>query len=378
MSRKRILQLLHSLHTGGAEVLADRIGRHLSHRYDVLFACLDDVGEIGERLQVDGFHVEHIKRGSGIDFSCVRRLAGLVRRERVDLIHAHQYTPFFYSLAARQLVPRGWLGSLPIVFTEHGRFLPDYPRRKRMWFNRLMLGRGDRLFAVGHDVKRALVENEGLPAGRIDVIYNGIPVEAYRRELFPDARAWLNAQFGLPADAFVVVQVARLDYLKDHTTAIRATARAAQSTNIHLLLVGDGPERETIECEIREHGVDERVHVCGLRRDVPRILAGADALLLTSISEGIPLTLIEGMAAGLPIVSTNVGGIQEIVQDHVQGLLCDARDYDGLASRLVQLACGPDLRRQLGLAGLAAAEQRFSEATMLKRYDQAVDKLLNT
>ncbi len=369
--QKKILQLLHGLSTGGAEVLADRFGRRLADSYDVEFACLDNIGEIGERLQASGFPVTHLHRGSGIDFGCIRRLAKLIRTESVDLIHAHQYTPFFYSLATR------WLrSSCPILFTEHGRFLPDYPRRKRMLFNRLMLGRTDCVVAVGNDVKRALVENEGLPCDRIEVIYNGIPVETFNPEGHLGARQRLREDLGLPADAMVAVQVARLDYLKDHLSAIRAIAKTTAAANIHLIVVGDGPEQAKIVQEINACEIADRVHLLGLRDDVAELLAAADILLLTSISEGIPLTLIEGMSAGLPIVSTNVGGVPEIVTDGVHGLLCAAGDSAALAAHMIRLAADPELRQRMGNAGRCEARERFSEDLMHAKYQQVIASML--
>ena len=169
----------------------------------------------------------------------------------------------------------------------------------------------------------------------------------------------------VPADAFVIVQVARLDYLKDHTTAVRAIHALAKSTpNVLLLLVGEGPERPKIEAEIALRGLQKNVRLLGQRNDVPQILQAADAMLLTSISEGIPLTLIEGMAAGLPIVSTDVGGVREVVVEEETALLAAAGDDAALARRLQQLLADNDLRRRLGSAG-----RRLRQRTVLRKRD---------
>src|SRR5439155_18500964 len=118
------------------------------------------------------------------------------------------------------------------------------------------------------------------------------------------------------------IQVARLDYLKDHATALRTLeCVAGRRPDAHLLLVGEGPERAAIEAQVRERRLGDRVRLLGLRKDIPRLLQAADVFLLTSISEGIPLTLIEAMAAGLPVVSTRVGGVGEGVEDGVTGRL---------------------------------------------------------
>src|SRR5207253_8484624 len=130
--------------------------------------------------RAEGFPVEVLGRKAGLDWACPLRLARLLRRERVDVLHAHQYTPFFYGLAAR-LATR-FAGSpprRPILFTEHGRHQPDYPRPKRMLANRLLLSRRDRVVGVGAAVRRALIANEGIPPRRVAVRYNGSDVDAF-------------------------------------------------------------------------------------------------------------------------------------------------------------------------------------------------------
>ncbi len=132
----------------------------------------------------------------------------------------------------------------------------------------------------------------------------------------------MRRELGIDPAAPLAIQVARLDYLKDHCTAIRAAARVRkQLPGFRLLLVGEGPERPKIEAEIEALGLEDAVLMVGLRTDVRRLLAAADLFLLTSISEGIPVTLIEAMGARLPVVSTAVGGIKEVVIAEETGLL---------------------------------------------------------
>src|SRR5947209_3520073 len=131
-----VCQVLHTLQVGGAEMLAARLARRLRGRCRFVFACLDGLGTLGEQLRGEGFPVEVVGRRSGLDYRCALRLAKVFRRESVDLVHAHQYTPFFYTLLARLLCRRP-----PVLFTEHGRHYPDYPRPKRMVVNRLLLER---------------------------------------------------------------------------------------------------------------------------------------------------------------------------------------------------------------------------------------------
>jgi glycosyltransferase involved in cell wall biosynthesis len=361
-----VCQLLHSLSVGGAEVLAARLVRRLRGAFRFVFACLDEVGPLGEELQAEGFAVHLVGRRPGLDWRCPLRLAKLLRREGVDLVHAHQYTPFFYGLTARLRGPRR-----PIVFTEHGRHQPDYPRPKRMLANRLLLSRRDRVVGVGAAVRQALIANEGLPPDRVGVLYNGIDVDAFAAA----DRAAARAALGAGPDDLVLIQVARLDYLKDHATAVRTLARvASRRPGARLVLVGDGPERAAVESKARELGVADRVQMLGTRRDVARLLPGADLFLLTSVSEGIPLTALEAMAAGLPVVATEVGGLREVVADGATGFLAPAGDDAGLAGHVLRLAADPGLRRRLGEAGRDRAKLHFDEPRMCADYGRLYEE----
>jgi glycosyltransferase involved in cell wall biosynthesis len=363
-------QLLHSLKVGGAEVLAVRMARALGKTYRVVFACLDDLGTLGEQLRGEGFTVEVLGRKPGVDWSCSRRLRKFLRREGVALVQAHQYTPFFYALAARFPFWR-----TPILFTEHGRHQPDYPRRKRMLFNRLMLRRHDRVVGVGEAVRQALIHNEGFPAGRVGLVYNGIDLDAFEQPC-PD-RGELRRSLGLGASDLVLFQVARLDYLKDHATAVRTMERVvAHRPDARLVLVGEGPEQGKIEDLIRQKKLENNVLLFGLRKDVARLLPAADLFLLTSVSEGIPLTVIEAMAAQLPVVSTAVGGLAEVVEEGQTGLLAPAGDDAALAEKVLTLAGDTERRTRMGQNGRERARALFSEAKMNAEYLRLYEEML--
>jgi glycosyltransferase involved in cell wall biosynthesis len=355
--------LLHTLHVGGAEVLAARLARRFAPSFRIVFACLDELGTLGEDLQRDGFPVHVLGRKPGLDWRCVIRLGKVLRQEGVDVIHAHQYTPFFYALLGRWFA-----GRPPILFTEHGRHFPDERRTKRVIANRILLSRRDRVVGVGEAVRQALIMNEGIPPHRVDVVYNGIDFERYRKN--GADRLGIRREIGLACDDLVILQVARFDYLKDHATALQALKKVVESQpNARLVLAGDGPERGLIEKTIAELGLGDHVRLLGTRKDVARLLAAADIFLLTSISEGIPLTLIEGMAARLPIVATSVGGVPEVVEDGKTGLLAPAGDGDALAGHLLRLAVNPTLRQEMGERGSVRAQSLFSESQMVAQYD---------
>jgi len=373
-SRPVICQVLHSLDMGGAEMLAAGLARDLADRYRFVFACLDhEVGMLGEEFSGQGIPIRVLHRRPGIDWKCAFRLAAFLREQRVQLVHAHQYTPFFQALLARLAYRRP-----PIVFTEHGRHYPDTRSSRRVAFNRALLRGDDRLIAVGESVRNALVLNEGLPEERTETIYNGVPLQRFLSVRSDESlRSEVRKELGVFSDDYVVVQVARLNELKDHATALRTARRLRDAgVPVRLVLAGEGPERPRLERLVAEIGLTSNVQFLGTRSDIPRLLAGADALLLSSVSEGIPLTLIEAMAAGVPVVSTDVGGVAEIVEHGISGLLTDSGDDVGLARALDELWREPEKAGNLADCGTRRAVERYSLESMHQAYVGVYDEML--
>lgn len=371
-TRPTVCHVIHALGVGGAEVLVDTMVRRMSDRFRCVVAVLDDIGEIGQQLQADGFEVHHLHREPGIDRGCAKRLNEFANELNVDILHAHQYTPFFQAMLSR-----GFLGRRPVLFTEHGRHFPDLPSRKRSVVNRLLLRRNDRLVGCGKAVRQALIDNEGLPANRVEVVYNGVDLQSLAGGN-SSLRDSLRSSFGFTEQDFVAIQVARLHELKDHLTAV-ATIDAAQkqNENIKLLIVGEGDQRDAIQTEVQRLDLGQHVVLAGNRADIPDLLRAADCFLMTSISEGIPLTIIEAMAANLPVVSTAVGGIPEMIEHGKSGFLAKAKDSNSLAQHLVNLAQDDVLRTEIATAGNQQAHAGFSLESMLNGYAAIYKEMVN-
>ena len=329
--RPIIAHVLHRLDRAGAEVLAADLSRGLKDRFDFLFICLDGPGPLADELADEGFAVEVLDRRPGLDRAVARRLRDQLTRHRVDLIHAHQYTPFFYSALARGLTR----SRPPILFTEHGRHVPDTTSLKRRLANKLLLKKTDQVTAVSQFVKTALIKNEGLPASRIAVVHNGINPG-------PDPtdtdRAQAREQLGIPGDRPVVMQVARLHPVKDHATALRAWSIVhRQLPDALLVFVGDGPEHDNLQALTESLGLQDAVRFTGAVDHARQLIPAADLCMLTSLSEGLSVTLLEAMAAGKPIVATDVGGNPEAVDNGKTGLLAAPRDPESIAGCIMQL-----------------------------------------
>lgn len=358
----RVLHVLHSMAFGGAEVLVHDFLRATREHTAQAVACLDAVGPLGEALRHDGVRVDHLHRAEGVDLALVARLRALIADVRPDVVVAHQYTPWSYAAMAIATLPH----RPPLAFVEHGRHYPDARRPKRIVANRgAFLHVTGRVVAVCAYVKRLLVENEGIPPGRIDVIYNGVdPARFDTGVLTDDTRARLRDELAIPHEAPVATCVARLHPVKDHPTLMRAFGHAAKELpDARLLLVGAG-EQGPLRALAAELGVTDRVIFTGARRDIPAVYAASDVFAMASLSEGTSVTLLESMLLERPSAVTDVGGNPEIVERNITGLLTPRGDAESLGASLVALLRDPERRRRMGARGRERVLARFTQRRM--------------
>lgn len=355
--------VLHVMQVAGAEMLVAETIRRLGSRIEPVVFCLDAVGPLGERLRGEGVAVLAFGRRPGLDLSVSRRVAREIRGRRLDVLHAHQYTPFFYGAIAARLS-----GVRPrVIFTEHGRHYPDVVSARRRWTNRWVLDRlADEVNAVCEFSARHLAEQDGFDARRIAVIENGIDAPRYGHAV--DV-AGARRQLGLDPARRYVATVARFHPVKDHVTLIRAFGDCVRTRpDVDLLLVGDGPLRADLERQSADLGLRDRVRFLGVRDDVAAILGAVDIFALTSLSEAASLTLLEAMASELPVVVTAVGGNPEIVREGVDGLLAPRRDVPAIAEAFGRLLDDQRLARAMGASGAARARDQFQLDRTIARY----------
>jgi len=357
----RILHVTFSMDFGGTEQVIAQLVRGLPQtEFDSLVACIDgNIGPMADGMREQGIPVIGLGRKPGLDRSLVRRLRDLVRREHIDVLHGHQYTPWFYA----------WLAALgtgaKVVFTEHGRFYPDHYRWKAFWLNPVMALTSGAVVAISEATRLALARYEFIPKARVQRIYNGI--EPLTRE--PGRRQQVRQALGIPDAAFVLGTVARLDPVKNQRMLLDAAARIMQQdADVRVLLVGDGPERAQLERLVDELGIQERVLFTGFQPQPGDYMQAMDVFLLTSWTEGTSMTLLEAMSLGLPCVATAVGGNPEIVEDGVTGRLVPCDDADSLYQCLRELRASPGELVRMGQQGLAHFRDRFTVARMVGAY----------
>jgi glycosyltransferase involved in cell wall biosynthesis len=353
------------MQVAGAEVLIAEIIRRLRGRIEPTILCLDAVGQLGERLRDEGIAVECLHRRPGRDWRVPWRLARVATERQLQVVHAHQYTPFFYAALGRLL----GRATYRLILTEHGRHYPDIVSPKRRRVNRWILSRyADAVNAVCRFSAEALAQNDGFRRRPVEVIENGIEWQRYDTQR---DRAALRAKLGLDQARRYIAIVARFHPVKDHATLIRAFELVAKRhSDADLLLIGDGPLRPDLEAQVRSLHLDGRVNFMGVRSDVPDLLQAGDIFTLTSVSEAASLTLLEAMAAGLPVVVTDVGGNPEIVRPGVDGYLAPRGDAAGIADALNRLLANPQQAQLMGASGQQRVRDHYALDRTIERYDQ--------
>lgn len=293
------------------------------------------------------------------DALALARLTRFLLRGRYDIVHTHTAKAATLGRIAARMA-----GVPMVVHTVHGWvFTAEHPASHSWAYLQL-----ERMLAPLCNALVVVAENdrdEGLALGvgrrsQYVLIRSGIELDGYRDVSL--SRAEARRRIGLPEDAFVVGTVGRLSPPKCPEVAVAAFRRVAgELPQAHLVVVGDGRQRGEVEAEVRRLGLADRVHMLGLRQDVPQLLRAFDAYLLTSSHEGLPRTLPQAMAAGLPIVATRVGGVPNAVVDGQTGWLADAGDAEALAERLLRLAAAPGRAAQMGEAGRAKVDDFSAE-----------------
>ncbi|MGH7645529.1 MAG: glycosyltransferase [Gemmatimonadales bacterium] len=354
-----VLELYHDCGPGGAEQMILDLCRWLrgaGHRVTVA-TCRE--GWLAERLRADGFATHLIVQRRLVDVAAMAEVMRLARSCGADVLHAHEF-PMFVGLA-----PAARLRGLPMVATIHGREIPAAHGRRR-WALRLAGRLSHRVVAVSMAMERFLVDDVGLPASGVATIYNGIDIDRYRHEGPSDE---VRRSLGLPHGARVVGTVGSLYPVKGQTYLLQAMARVvAHVRDAVCLIAGRGELGPALEREAAELGLGDRVRLLGYRTDVPALLSLMDVFVLPSLSEGLPLSLLEAQAAGKPVVATRVGGSPEAIADGQSGYLIPPREPVVLAERITSLLEDPARARAMGERGRARVATTFSLETMARGY----------
>lgn len=367
--RMRVLHVLPNFGLGGAERMATHLLLHLDRSCFAVAAIslFDRQGtDLEAMLDRTGIQVWYLGKRKGFDPRMYGRLGRVVREFQPDVVHTHRYVlryllPF---ILARRV--RVWVHTVHSVAEKE----VDRPGK---WIHRVAFRVGVVPVAIAGEVARSLERVYGLR--NAPLIPNGIPLGHYASG--KDTRKAWRTREGYEDGTVLFVSVARMSPPKDPFSLIQAFSIATSRNNrLRLLLVGDGPLRPELEARVKALGLEDKVRFLGVRADVPEVLAAADAFVLSSRWEGNPLSVMEAMAAGKPVIATAVGGVPELVEDGVSGVLVPPENVDALAEAMLKLAGDADLRRQLGQAAFKRAKERFDVSVMVQAYAALYERLL--
>lgn len=363
MTKVHVLHLIDGLTFGGAETLLRDLATGLEDRGYRVTVGYSTPGPFVNELAERGVTLKHIPRMALVDPIFLYRMVRLMKSDPPDIVHTHLFKSDFHGrIAAR-------LAGVPIVIsTLHN---------NDVWANNWLLGHiygataryADRLIAVSPEVKLFHVEKTGVPEEKVFSIPNGVNISSF--EGHDEAGLAVRAEFGITDDMPLFGIVGRLKPQKDLKTFLEATVDVLrEEPRARFLVVGDGPLRAELETHAKTLGVQDAVIFTGLRKDIPAVFAALDVLVMSSLWEGLPVVLLEAMAAACPVVSTAVDGIKGVAIDEETALLVPTSDSQALAKACLRFAADAALRESFGKAGRKRVEKRYSLEVMIDRISQ--------
>jgi len=361
----RILQIISSGGLYGAEQVVLNLARHLER-----------MGHEGQIAVFENRHAPnvHVARAAAalhlpvqlipcrgrLDWNMVARLRNMVESYGPDVVHMHGYKADIYGHAAIRSLQTA------SVSTCHGWVDNTLAVRAYGFVDRWVLRRFDLVFAVSTEIAERL-RRAGVSPGKIRVIANGIDVAGFATDV-----PTLRRELGLDSKCVLVGAVGRLSLEKGFDVLVAAAKIVVQQfPEVKFVIIGDGPERTKLEQLTRECGLQEKLFWAGRRDDMAGVYASLDVQVQPSLQEGLPMTVLEGLAAEKPIVATRVGAVETVISDEQTGLLVEPGSADGIASAVTRLIRDSSLRIRLGQAGRARVEAKFSARAMTEKYLEA-------
>ncbi len=368
MSECNVCMVVNNLDVGGLEKVVISLIRALDpQKYKPFLICLDGCGRLFEQAQLPAEHCLVLDKQRAFNFGVLRfdprmlaRINQFVRSNDIHIVHTHNAAPLIYSGLALRL---GWRRPV-VIYSEHNQLYSATPMGKRKF--RYYVRLADQLVAVSDDLRRTLQQQVKVRQP-VRVIHNGIDGARFAAA---DGQS-VRQELGVAADETLVGTGVVLSEQKGVPFLLTAAQQVlARQPKTRFVIAGDGPLKEQLEQQAAELGLGKRVLFLGYRSDMPAVIAAFDIYVLPSLWEGLPLALLEALAAGRPIVATAVGGSPEVVDHGINGFVIPPRDSTAMAERLLTLISDPDLRRQMAQVNRARFAEQFSLAAMVERHQE--------
>lgn len=371
MERINVLHVADKLSLGGStihgvtQLFAWWFSEYNRERYRVSLCSLRERDKAGEFVESLGIQTYYLSRGK-YDPRTFSDLLGLIKREDVQLLHLHGYGAATFGRMSALAV------GIPAVIHEH-MYDPKIPVYQRL-ADRLLRRFTAHGIAVSRSVREFMVNDRSIPQDLVEVIYNGAPMKMFATSPKSGPDSW-KTRLEIPQENLVVAIVGRLHPIKGHTYFLQAAQKVLEDfQQVTFLVVGDGELMEQLKQESRELAIEDQVIFMGYCDSVSSVMKEVDVKVISSLSEGIPLTLFEAMNAGLPVVSTDVGGIKEILEEGRTGFLTPPQDPVALAEKILLLLKEGELRRTMSAAAKEASHQ-YDVTRNVRKFEAIYEEL---
>lgn len=356
---KNILLLVPRMNIGGAESYVALAARSLKLLgYNVYLASAG--GALATKLQQEG--IKHfflpIRLSKYISGILLKRI---IKKYNIEIIHANSEAAGIVAVKTRQKYNL----DIPIVYTAHG----VLPAKVKDIINQV-----DKIIAVSNFSREAAIK-EGFSANKIEVVYNGVDIDKFKPH--EEKRNLLRKKYNIPQDAFTMIIVSRIKNLrnKGHQHLLNVLSEYEVSKYWHLVVIGKGKGLGSLKQKVKEHNLQDRVHLLGHKTDVENYEDMADVVVLPSYFETFGLVLAEGMAMEKPAVAFKVGGVPEVIEDNKTGFVVDYDNDDELVEKLAILAKNPDLCKQMGIQARKKVAKDFANGIMIKKLEEIYKSL---
>lgn len=357
------MQITHDLAIGGLQQVVVNLCRSIDHsQFDISVLCLRDLGEFVPDVESLGVKVHYLpQKDDGTDYFSFLKVAKILRQEKIDVIHTHNTQPFVDGTIGAMLA-----GVRTVIHTDHARSFPDKVRY--MFAEWLMSQYAFKVVGVSDHTSENLAKYEKISPKKIMTIENGIDGSRFEVAIDRDEK---RKEIGMKNDGPVIGLGVRLAEQKGITYLLQAMPRVIQSCpDINLVIVGDGELKSALQDQSAQLGIQDNVLFLGPRLDIPELLQLFDIYVLPSLWEGMPMVLLESLAAGCPVIATDVGGVSKVIKHGENGLLAQSKNPQQLAEAIVSLLADSTLRDQFAARGLEIFKNKFSSDIMTRNYER--------
>lgn len=363
-----IMHMVLSLEMGGLEkIVVESVLSFDKELFNIEVCCIDELGCLANNLTAGKIKVTLIKIQDRYDLIFPLKLSKFLRKKNVHILHMHSGT-FFVGTQA------GIFAQTPVkIYTDHGRHLVD--PKILLAMDRYSGVFANKIIAVSKELEKYLVEVVKLSSNKTITIINGINTNTFT---YKEKSTTLLKELDIPVNFRIIGTVGRLAEVKDQSTMINSLFKVRNKMpDTMLLLIGDGPLRTELEQLVNNSKLNNNVRFVGNREDVPDLLNLLDVFLLTSLSEGTSIALLEAMSSGIAPIVTNVGGNPSLVDDNINGILISPQNVNELTEKLIDLLQNDERRKKYAENASQKVREKFSIAKMIKEYEMLYISLLS-